>query len=87
MQEAEEELGNLPGTALVKELKEANQDRKNVLIKVRLKSKIHNLTLIKINVLFPDICCELGTVKLLNCLQCFWSCKFHVEFRTYRRNR
>jgi hypothetical protein len=43
MQEAEEELGKLPGTALVKELKEANLDRKNVLIKVRLKSKIINL--------------------------------------------
>jgi hypothetical protein len=52
LKEAEEELGKLPGTALVKELKEANQDRKNVLIKVRLKSKNHNLTLNKINVLF-----------------------------------
>jgi hypothetical protein len=46
MKEAEEELGKLPATALVKELKEANQDRKNVLIKVRLKSKNHYLTLI-----------------------------------------
>ncbi len=42
MQEAEEELGKLPATALVKELKEANQDRKHVLIKVRLKSKNYN---------------------------------------------
>ncbi len=52
MKEAEEELGKLPATALVKELKEANQDRKNVLIKVRLKIKNHYLTLNKINVLF-----------------------------------
>jgi hypothetical protein len=52
MKEAEEELGKLPATTLVKELKEANQDRKNVLIKVRLKIKNHNLTLNKINVLF-----------------------------------
>jgi hypothetical protein len=49
MQEAEEELGKLPATALVKELKEANQDRKNVLIKVRLISKNYKLSFNKIS--------------------------------------
>jgi hypothetical protein len=39
IKEAEEELGKLPGTALVKELKEANQDRKNVLIKVKAEKQ------------------------------------------------
>ena len=34
MQDAEEELVKLPETALVKELKEVNQGRKNTLVQV-----------------------------------------------------
>jgi hypothetical protein len=51
VQEAEEELGKLPDTVLVKELKEANQARKNALIQVGMVALLHgdaqNIFLIK----------------------------------------